>query len=190
MRQTLVMSAPGKVDEMVIAVEGGAPLNSDQNLALAKAVVDAFKTIKQKFGKAVPRYGEVYRAARGQFETGASGGYIVAGINLKSHLVIGEGDRKMSVRISPHASRYREDNSTGRQLMTDGTRIPFVVSFTAPIQSFGMTAFGSSNDETSPFYANQLPFAAGKNLKPNYFEFSQLEGNIASTTVLTNSTQP
>jgi acyl-homoserine lactone acylase PvdQ len=59
-----------------------------------------------------------------------------------------------------------------------------LVVFSDPIQSYSLKVYGQSDDPRSPHYDDQARLASERRFKPTFFEWSELEGNIESSTVL------
>ncbi|MEQ8802837.1 MAG: penicillin acylase family protein [Haliea sp.] len=183
-REALIETAPDQVDEIVLTVEGGEKLTPERSLAVANAIDSAYHALITDFGTTDLVFGDAHRVIRGNHSEKSGGAVIAVGKDLINHRPLVLNGHTVSVRAALHANIYQRPEGSTKRVLNAGARVPFVVGFSEPVKSYGLLAFGHSNDPTSTHYADQLQLFTNTRMKSNRFDFSDLKGHIKEMKVL------
>lgn len=129
---------------------------------LLQAAQVALQRLQSAFGHSDLSFGDVFVTGRGKVRAPGLGLSFRGG---DSALIAG--------------SYELEGDGVRRQV--GGTRNPFLVSFTVPLESWSLTLYGASDDPHSSHYSDQAPLLARRELKSNYFSADELSKALKST---------
>ncbi|MBI4584845.1 MAG: penicillin acylase family protein [Planctomycetes bacterium] len=137
----------------LLADRGGLEPPPVRPEALAEAMLQAAKKLKEDWGRVVVAYGEVYRIGRkGSARTFPIGGGSIHGMS------------------TPRAVGYKKNGAGKTYLGQGGQTSTQVVLLTRPPQSWSLLPLGESDDPASPHFDDQAEkLMARGQMKPTYF---------------------
>jgi acyl-homoserine-lactone acylase len=147
-------------------IQSGSGLSADQQDLLFQAIAEARQVLVEKYGRADLAWGEVHRVGRGGVDLPVGGGISMNDASLR-------------------ALQFAGDPGTGKQRLTGGQRVPFLVHFTvAGPQAYTQALWGISDDPGSAHFSDQARFASDKILRPIAQSIPALMREQATETVL------
>jgi acyl-homoserine-lactone acylase len=129
-------------------VRAGDRLSPNQQRLLLESLAETRQILLEKYGRTDLAWGDVHRIGRG-------------GVDLPVGGAISMNDASL------RALRFATDPGTGKEWMTGGQRVPFLVHFTAAgPQAYIQALWGLSNDPESIHFSDQAHLASDKFLRP------------------------
>jgi acyl-homoserine lactone acylase PvdQ len=165
------------------ALDGGAPSPAVVT-ALTDAIDSTLTAIERapRSGSGEPTLGDVFRIGPGS-RTWPMGGASILPQNRRQCRVPIEWDRFCLVTL--RAMTFGAPDSTGRRRAYLGSRALRLVSLGKPIKAYTLHLYGQTTDSTSRHWVDQIPVAAERRLKPEYFEPDEIARHKVSTKTLT-----
>jgi acyl-homoserine lactone acylase PvdQ len=149
-------------------IHGGEPLSKEVQETLLSALAEAVQRLTQRFSTIRVRWGDVYRARRGDASWPISGIAGQAGL------------------VTLRAVNGGEPDPSGISYIESGQSCTTVVMLKkGDVRSYSAVPYGQSEDPASPHYTDQgrLLFSERK-LKDTWFSRERLEGHIESRQAL------
>jgi acyl-homoserine-lactone acylase len=147
-------------------IQSGGRLSAGQQDLLFEGIVEARRVLVEKYGRADLAWGEVHRVGRGGVDLPVGGGVSMTDASLR-------------------ALQFAADAGTGKQRLTGGQRVPFLVHFTsAGPQAYTQMLLGISEDPDSKHFSDEARFASDKILRPIPQSIPALIREQATETVL------
>lgn len=186
LRSVLTTQHADDVDAIVVAVENRRPLTLAQDRILVASIRTVTAQLLDAFGTIHRTYGEQHRIARGDVSLPGGGGTTLAGYRLPDHTKIDVDGTQYAISDTIRAMAYgpRRLTTTQAETQRTGQRIPYLVAFTRPVQSWSILLPGISDDPASPHYADQAKLASERRLKPTYLQLDDLLQNHESIETL------
>jgi acyl-homoserine lactone acylase PvdQ len=160
---------PAAADALGEAIATGHALSADQQGVLLEASVEAEQHLRKLYGRSDLAWGDVHRVGRGGVDLPVGGGVSMHDASLRAFF-------------------FSTDAATGKERLTGGQRVPFLVHFTSDgVECYAQQLWGISDDPASPHYSDQARFASDKVLRRIPQSRAALQAESATETVLTIS---
>jgi acyl-homoserine-lactone acylase len=172
--------APAEATAIELAIGRGLALTPSQNDTLIVAAKSAYNELRAETGGLNRLFGDKFRLGRGRVDVPARG------LTLLPRADDPSGETEFGSLWG--ANYVREPD--GRYRAQGQSRFPYLVQFTKPLKSMSVTAYGISDDPSSPHYSDQSERMAAAELHSNYFEQEDLAENLASVTQLIATKEP
>jgi acyl-homoserine lactone acylase PvdQ len=153
--------------------------SEDFGEALLDRAEHAVEEMVQELGSIDVPMGQVFRVGRGKRSWPLGG----ESVNL-SEMPGCLADITPLCERTMRAFASGPPDDRGQRRAYRGNHAMRLVVFSDPIQSYSLHAYGQSDDPASPHFDDQAALLSERRFKPTYFERSELEGHISSTTVL------
>jgi acyl-homoserine-lactone acylase len=148
------------------AIQAGGRLSAAQQELLFKGIAESKQIVVEKYGRAGLAWGEVHRVGRGGVDLAVGGGVSMNDASLR-------------------AFQFRTDPATGKERLSGGQRVPFLVHFTAAgPQAFMQALWGISDDPESIHFSDQARLSSDKILRAVPQSIPALLREQATETVL------
>ena len=156
-------------DAIAHAVEHQERLSSDQESALIAALSSAYAKLIEIHKNPEATLGDEYKIGRG------GQGWPIGGVKFHA------GSEEITTIRAMEAGTL---DAQGDRWVFAGQRQPCLTIFSNPIQSFTSAPYGQSDRPGSPHYNDQAHLASDHQLKPTYFNRSDLMQHTVSVLVL------
>ncbi len=143
--------------------------NNDEQAILRDAVQGAVDYMVSRFGTTDVAYGKIFGVGRGDVWEPVGGG----------HMTFGRVFREQTVRAIGFAKDTRNKE---RYNAVRGQINPIVMTMrrNGTVESGSIVPFGQNHTPNSPHYSDQSRLFGDKSVKPGFFKYEDLKGNIES----------
>lgn len=148
--------------------------------AILSEAARAANTMIDELGSTDVAMGTVFRVGRGE-GSWPLGGETITAPDIPSCLA----DLSPLCERTMRAFASGPPNERGQRRAYRGSTAMRLVELGEPLRSWSLYVHGQSDDPGSPHYDDQARLLSERRFKPTYFNRDELEGHIASTTVLT-----